>query len=301
MSAFEWKADVAKTRYSNETLFGRPSSMASATHVVLAYHKNVSEPRPRSWVAIGMIAKRIVYALRRQDWTMIAIEFALVLVGVLLAFQINEWANQRARTGDSQLAAERLLQELELSVAYHRQTVEYGNQIRDGLGFAMGPIVGKALQEADEERITVGLVRARAMVALAPPSSVYDDLVSSGDFNQIGSVTARAAISRYRASLSFEERMRQYLQVPLSDYQRISAFSYEADPRGQKQIRLFVDFPALMRDRQAQQLIALTAENHRILLMLRKRALRDSERMCVALANSIRRSCNRNLPLPTYD
>ena len=298
---YGWKADIARGRCSKEVLFGRLSSMALSIYAILACHKNIASPQPKSWVARGMIAKRLVQALRRQDWTMIAIEFALVLVGVLLAFQINEWASQRARAGESQLAAERLLEELELGVAYHRQTVEYGNQIRDGLGFAIGRIVGNELQEVDEERIAVGLVKARAMVALAPPSSVYDDLVSSGDFNQIGSVSARAAISRYRASLSFEERMRQYLQVPLADYQRISAFRYEADPKGQEQIRLFVDFPALLRDRQAQQVIALTSENHRILLMLRTRALMDSERMCVALAASIGRSCNRNLPLPTYD
>ena len=248
-----------------------------------------------------MIARRLVHALRRQDWTMIAIEFALVLFGVLLAFQINEWASQRARASKFQIEAERLLEELELSVAYHRQTVAFGEEIREGLGFAIRPIVGNELRKADKERITVGLLRARAMVALAPPSSVYDDVVSTGDFNQIGNVTARAAISRYRASLSFEERMRQYLQLPLSDYQRISAFRYEADPKGKEQVRLLVDFPALLRDQQAQQLIALTAENHRILLKLRTGALKDAERMCVALAASIRRSCNRNLPLPTYD
>ena len=248
-----------------------------------------------------MIARRLVHALRRQDWTMIAIEFVLVLFGVLLAFQINEWASQRARASKLQVEAERLLEELELSVAYHRQTVAFGEEIREGLGFAIKPNVGEELRKADEERITVGLLRARAMVALAPPSSVYDDVVSTGDFNQIGNVTARAAISRYRASLSFEERMRQYLQLPLFDYQRISAFRYEADPKGKKQVRLLVDFPALLSDQQAQQLIALTAENHRILLKLRTGALKDAERMCVALASSIGKSCNRNLPLPTYD
>lgn len=288
-------------RYSNEALFGRPLGVALSTYAILGYHENVTAPWPEIWVACGMITKRFADAMRRQDWAMIATEFGLVLVGVLLAFQINEWASQRARAGASHLAAERLLEELELSVAYHRQTVEYGRGIREGLGFAMQPIVANNLDEADEERISLGLVRARAMVALAPPSSVYDDVVSSGDFNQIGSVDARAAISRYRASLSFEERMRQYLQAPLSDYQRISAFRYEADPKGQEQIRLFVDFQALERDRHAQQLIALTAENHRILLMLRTRALRDAEKMCMALAASIGRSCNRNLPLPTYD
>jgi len=101
-----------------------------------------------------MIVKRFADALRRQDWAMVAIEFALVVVGVLLAFQINEWANERASDGERQLSAERLLEEAELDVAYIRQAVDYERKVVQGLGFATGRIVGKKLQETDEKRIT---------------------------------------------------------------------------------------------------------------------------------------------------
>lgn len=232
---------------------------------------------------------------------MVMIEFALVVVGVLLAFQINEWASERASAGERQLSAERLLEEAELDVAYNRQAVDYQQQVLRGLGFATGRIVGKKWQEADEERITAGLANARSMVALAPPSSVYEDVISSGELNKIGNFAIRAAIGRYRATLSFEERMRQQLQVPLAIYERIPAFRYDTDPAGKERIRLTVDFPTLLHDQQAQQVIALTAENHRILLMLRTRALRDSEQMCVALGAAVGRSCNRNLPPPRFN
>lgn len=232
---------------------------------------------------------------------MVAIEFALVVLGVLLAFQINEWASDRASAGQRQVLAERLLEEAELDLAYIKQAVNYQQNVVRGLGFATRRIVSKKWREADEERITASLASARSMVALAPPSSVYEDVGSSGEFNKIGNVGVRAAISRYRATLSFEERMRQQLQVPLTTYERIPAFRYETDPEGKERIRLFVDFPALLRDRQAQQVIALTAENHRIILMLRRRAFRDSAKMCVALGAAVGRACNRNLPLPRFD
>lgn len=232
---------------------------------------------------------------------MIAIEFALVVVGVLLAFQINEWAGGRASASERQRSTERLLEEAELTVAYNRQAVDYERRVLEGLSFATGRIANKHWQQAEEERITGGLAAARSMVALAPPSSVYEDVVSSGELNKIGNVAARATISRYRSTLSFEDRMRQQLQGPLSAYERLPAFRYETDPEGKEKIRLVVDFPALVRDRQAQQVIALTAENHRILLMLRKRALKDSEKMCVALGAVVGRPCNPNLPPPKFD
>lgn len=248
-----------------------------------------------------MIVKRFTDALRRQDWAIVTIEFVLVVVGVVMAFQINEWASDRASAGERQLSGERLLEEAELDVAYNRQAVDYQQHVLQGLRFAVGRIVGNKWQKADEKLITTGLANARSMVALAPPSSVYEDVVSSGELNKIGNVGIRAAIGRYRATLSFEERMRQQLQVPLATYERIPAFQYETDPKGKERIRLTVDFPALLRDRQAQQVIAITADNHRILLMLRTRALRDSERMCLALGAAVGRSCNRNLPPPRFD
>jgi hypothetical protein len=248
-----------------------------------------------------MILKRLTEALRRQDWAMIAIEFALVVIGVLLAFQINEWASEKASAGERQLSAERLLEEAELDIAYNRQAVGYERQIVEGLSFAIKRIAAKHWEEAEAGRITDSLARARAMVALAPPSSVYEDVVSSGELNKIGDVELRAAISRYRSTLSFEERMRHQLLGPLAAYERTPAFRYETHPEGRERIRLYVDFPSLLRDQSAQQVIALTAENHRILLMLRTRVLTDSEKMCAALGSAVGRPCNRNLPPPKFE
>lgn len=248
-----------------------------------------------------MILKRITAALRRQDWAMVSIEFALVVLGVLLAFQINEWASRRSNTAERRTATERLLEEAERNVAYNRQAVEFERTLLRGLGFAIDGLSRGTWPKSDDGRVTAGLARARSMVALAPPSSVYDDLVASGDLNKIGTPALRASIGRYRSTLSFEERMRQQLEVPLPAYERIKAFNYKTDTRGEERMQLVVDFPALLKDRDAQQLIALAAENHRILLMLRTRALRDSERMCIALGNEVGRPCNRNLPPPTFD
>ena len=138
---------------------------------------------------------------------MVAIEFILVVLGVLLAFQINEWANRRAAAAERRTSTERLLEEAELTVAYNRQAVDFERGLLQDLTFAVERLAARNWQKLDEDRITAGLARARTMVALAPPSSVYDDVVSSGRLNEIGTVGVRAAISRYRGTLSFEARM----------------------------------------------------------------------------------------------
>ena len=38
-----------------------------------------------------MILRRVASALKRQDWVVVLIEFVLVIAGVLIALQINNW------------------------------------------------------------------------------------------------------------------------------------------------------------------------------------------------------------------
>ena len=43
-----------------------------------------------------MFLHRIANALRRQDWAVIIIEFVMVISGVLIALQLDQWRESRA-------------------------------------------------------------------------------------------------------------------------------------------------------------------------------------------------------------
>lgn len=245
-----------------------------------------------------MIVKRMVESLRRQDWTMVAIEFVLVVVGVLLGFKINDWGAERSQALVRYEASERLLEEAERDVAYIRQATDYERSNVETLRLLL---LGKAVASrpaADGSTLAKRLVSVRSMVALAPPSSVYDDIVSSGELSKIGNEEMRAAVGRFRSTLSFEERMRLQLQSILPAYESLDAFHYRLDPSGS--LSVDVDFEAIERDRNARKIIALAAENHRILLMLRRRALSDGNDMCLALGKVVGRPCNLRLPPPKF-
>lgn len=59
-----------------------------------------------------MILRRVADALRRQDWLIVAIEFALVVTGVFVALQVDNWAQARADQRDYQAALDRLRVEI---------------------------------------------------------------------------------------------------------------------------------------------------------------------------------------------
>lgn len=66
-----------------------------------------------------MILRRIASAFRRQDWYAVVIEFLLVVAGVLVALQLDTWAQRQA---DKQ-AYEAALQRLRGEVTANLETI----------------------------------------------------------------------------------------------------------------------------------------------------------------------------------
>lgn len=248
-----------------------------------------------------MMLERFTRSMRRQDWLAVAIEFFLVVAGVLLAFQINEWATQRAAAQERGAASQRLLREAEETVAFFRMGVAAQRQLNDDLSYALAMVQSGRWPGADREKMTRGLARAREMTTPAPPSSVYDDLVSSGAFGELGDWQMRSAIARYNATLKFHRESVEYLRLLLPKLEQFEALKYEFDPIGRSRARLVVDFAKLERDVTLQETLALTADMQNLALILRERNLKRAIEMCREIGRIAGLPCNLDRSQPSFD
>lgn len=71
-----------------------------------------------------MIHRRIAVALKRQDWTTVLIEFVLVVFGVLIALQINNWNAARQERSDERAILARLHAEVVTAEAIAVEAME---------------------------------------------------------------------------------------------------------------------------------------------------------------------------------
>jgi hypothetical protein len=69
-----------------------------------------------------MILSRVIEHVKAQNWTVVAIDFLIVVVGILLAFQITEWNEARRERAFERDYLERIASELDQSIA----AIEYG-------------------------------------------------------------------------------------------------------------------------------------------------------------------------------
>jgi len=242
-----------------------------------------------------MIVKRMVKSLKRQDWLMVTIEFILVIVGVLLGFQINSWGNERSAARSRLEATARLLDEAEQDVAYLRSTVEEQRQRSANLNFVLERVEEGRIGAGENERFAMGLFGLEGTLPIAPPSSVYQDIVSSGTLAQIGDAPLRAKIGRYHASLAFEDRVQSQAQLSMPTVIKFPAIDVRYRLKGNLgQTQISGNFDGVRDDPVLRKELIRAGQVHVFLLRLREQALDDAIAMCVALGQAVGRTCNQN-------
>jgi hypothetical protein len=241
-----------------------------------------------------MIVRRVTEALRRQDWAAVAIEFALVLVGVLLAFQINEWSSEREASAERRAATDRLLSEAEETVVYFDQASTQRTALVRDLSYALEQLQNRSWRQADQARMQNALTRSVYLASPAPPSAVYDDLVASGMLGKIGDPGVRSAIGAYRSNLALLTKLIDYIRQIAPKLDREESVRYVYDASGSRPARLEIDFAALEQDRKLLSSLALLNDRQWFILQTWNSTLAAAKRMCRDVARTLSKRCVEN-------
>ncbi|MEQ1812414.1 MAG: hypothetical protein ABL889_20970, partial [Terricaulis sp.] len=143
-----------------------------------------------------MILRRIIAHFRKQEWTAIGIDFLIVVVGVFLGLQVNNWneaaADRRAESAYlSQLQGD--LQRIEGEV---RDQIEF-EQFQGRLAGATFDLIQHDRTADRSRRIGIALSALTQRRTLRTESPTFVDLQSSGNLEIISDPGLRAEIISY--------------------------------------------------------------------------------------------------------
>ena len=131
-----------------------------------------------------MLLRRITEHVKAQNWTAVALDLVIVVVGVLMAFQITAWNDARIADAEQLVLTERLKSDL----ARHRQTMswtaEYYEAVRRYGQQAETLLEGQAA-EGDGNALLVAAFRATQTPGYPPSRAAYDELVATGSLSAI--------------------------------------------------------------------------------------------------------------------
>lgn len=220
--------------------------------------------------------RRVREAFALRDWVGITIELVVVTLGVLLAFRVEQWGQQRNRNTEERQFLERLYRENARSVRELRDVYDVHRAKVAQLGTAI-----RSKEKPDVLRQLAGREGYGCwhmqMPAAAYNSTSSEELISSGRLNLISNPQLRlrlrelaSAQAEDAALLGYRRDITQVEAPFLHPYYRLSL------GRGPEPI-CFIDWPSLARDPNAITAIVHTYRAHARLEQSRKILLRKAE------------------------
>jgi hypothetical protein len=124
-------------------------------------------------------------------------EIVLVMVGILLALQVNNWNEMRKERAKEYGYLGRLQEDLSSDLQQYNLNVDFYNQVFDFGNLALSYADGDDLSTTSNWEVLVAFFHASQIWPIIPTSSTHEELKSSGELSLIQSVDLRNSLSYY--------------------------------------------------------------------------------------------------------
>lgn len=144
-----------------------------------------------------MILRRITAAFRKQDWFTVFIETLIVVLGVFLGLQVNNWNAARQERAEQHQVDLRLHSDFQLLDEALTGGLEFQEKNILALNTLRTAIDRGAALDGEDDAIKFALVMGRAYPSFPRKSATYNELVSSGKLSLIRDDALRTALATY--------------------------------------------------------------------------------------------------------
>ena len=225
-----------------------------------------------------------------REWALLSLETLGVVAGILIAFELNEWAARRNEAERHARLMERLLEEAEVDVSALRHTRDIVKRSVDAeTKFAVELSHGGCPNSPNWDEVgTVGLIPA-----VGAPTSVYEELTGAGGLASVELQAVRLALAEFHGQLDWTQRQVNYFRdarievVEPSDRRVRVTFDPAAD---EPEVWTF-DRAALCKDPGFRSRFAAATRHHFVYASYLSDLTKDAVTMCASLAASLDRSC----------
>ena len=174
-----------------------------------------------------MILRRLVENLNQQNWTAIAIEFVLLVLGVFLGIQVSNWNAEREMQQKAAVFTERLIQDLRKEAWGYEWIIEYNRETNANQRRALDALDGSVVMS--DEQFLISAYRATQYKENGRYRATYDELVSTGTMGLIADPALRDAAGNVFTAPWLDQIAQQTKD---SEYRRL--FREAVSARGQE-------------------------------------------------------------------
>lgn len=152
-----------------------------------------------------MLLRRVIKHVKAQNWTAVALDFVIVVVGVFIGIQVSNWNDvQHERKREAQIVANIISDLSEIERIAHRTAQTYDGRAHSGIRL-MAFLRSDAERPADQAQFEEDLGAVSSAYPSIPRSPTIVELLASGNTGLIRDDELRLAIIKFdRTMISAE-------------------------------------------------------------------------------------------------
>lgn len=212
-----------------------------------------------------MLLRRFSAHVREQNWTAVAIDFAVVVLGIFVGLQVDDWNNERKERVRERAHLVQLAEDFRFNQQASTSLAEHHAERASDLRFAIGMLGRGDASAEDLERARWAILRMRQYPPFPGTTGGYDSLLASGDFAILRDADLKSRLVRLDASLGAH---RDWV-AKLAEYRAaddwLERFTYAEPHPGGRGVLNVVDFDGLGADRSSLGLLSGAARIHQML------------------------------------
>ncbi|WP_291841763.1 hypothetical protein [Maricaulis sp.] len=239
-----------------------------------------------------MILARISRAIREQNWLAVAIEFVIVVAGVMLAFQFTAWNEQSQNAVRVEQALARLQLETEENIGALRQRIDANARRGADQQVMIAVAMRGHLEDGEAEAFERGVAQLMYFSRHPVRRSIYQALEQSGDLALIADRDLVIALNRYQASLAWIDNQHASFRRGLTTFtDTLAEFSFHEPTDDPTITRVRVDLERLAAEPRRTSALVQMARMHAIFGYYVIQLEAETVELCHRLADATGRPC----------
>lgn len=152
-----------------------------------------------------MVLRRFREHVAKHNWFSVAIDVLIVVLGVFLGMQANNWNEGRLDRQRGEQYRRRLVDDLRANEEDFRQRIVYYGQVHDAAYAALQDL--RRPKSADPVGFLLDAFKGTNILPRSTQRATYQEIVSAGAMGLLGDESIRRRIMTYYATLDMTDRL----------------------------------------------------------------------------------------------
>jgi hypothetical protein len=192
-----------------------------------------------------MIIKRLATGIKNQDWFVVMVEVMIVVVGIFIGLQVDDWNQKRLDREDLKETFQELVKDFDFINKHAEAAENFHRSVVEDMRHLVQVLHEKKGVEMNEARILNALQRGDTSFTPSKPSPVYVSMVQFGKIKYILDAGLRDALIRYDGAVKtpsymdirltiteWERDFRRHSHIDLDFELKNSSLDYEFEDVG---------------------------------------------------------------------